>query len=115
MNSLSGRSRVKDIKQDFGPCTDATIYAFGVTNGPVIFSIKEDDGPFSTSAWDHILGNEWDKVADGTAVITYLKFKVDKTSTLNFNSNIYVHATLVSNVNFKTMENYRMHVKEHCS
>ena len=103
MNSLSGRSRVKDIKQDFAPCTDATIHAFGVTNGPVTFSIKEDDGPFSTSAWDHILGNEWDKVADGTAVITSLKFKVDKTSTLNFNSNINVHATLVSNVNFKTM------------
>ena len=114
MNSLSGSSGVKDIKQDFAPCTDATIHAFGVTNGPVTFSIKED-GPFSTSAWDHILGNEWDKVAAGTAVVTSLKFKVDKTSTLNFNSNIYVHATLVGNVNFKTMENYRMHVKEHCS
>ena len=114
MNSLTESSRVKDIKQDFAPCTAATIHAFGITNGPVTFSIKED-GPFSTSAWDHILGNEWDKVANGTAVVTSLKFKVDKTSTINFNRNIHVHATLVCNVKIKTMENYRMHVKEHCS
>ena len=77
MNFLSGSSRVEDIKQDFSPCPDATVHAFGIANGPVTISIKED-GPFSTSAWDQILGNEWDKVADGTAVVTSLKFEADK-------------------------------------
>ena len=101
MNSLSGSSRVKDIKQDFAACTDVTIHAFGVTNGPVTVSIKEDGGSFSTSVWDHILRNEWDKVANGTGVVTSLKFKVDKTSTVNFNSNIYVHATLVCKCEFQ--------------
>ena len=80
MISLNGCSRVKYIKQDFAPCTDAMVHAFGIANGTVTFSIKED-GPFSTSAWDHLVGNEWDKVANGTAAVTFLKFKVDKTST----------------------------------
>ena len=112
MNSLSESSRVRDFKQDFAPCTAATIHAFGITNGPVTFSIKED-GAFSTSAWNHLLGNEWDKVADGTAVVTSLKFKDDKTSTLNVR-NICSRDTQL-HLNFKTTENYRMHVRGQCS
>ena len=110
---FSDTNRVKDIKRDIAPCTPATLHAFGLKDGPVTFSVK-DEGPFSTASWDGVLGHEWDKVANGTAVVMSLKFKEDKTCTLNFNTNIFVHATLVSNVNFKTMENYRMHVKEYC-
>ena len=113
MHSFNDKSRIKDIKRDLVPCTPATLHAFGIEEGPVTFSIKEE-GPFSTATWDHVLGDQWDKVADGTAVIMTLRFKQDKSCALNFNKSIFVHVTLVSNVNFKTMQGYRLHVKEHC-
>ena len=82
MHSFNDKSRIKDIKRDLGPCTPATLHAFGIEKGPVTF-IKEE-GPFSTATWDHVLGDQWDKVADGTAVIMTLRFKQDKSCALNF-------------------------------
>ena len=113
MHSFSDKSRVKDIRRDIAPCTPATLHAFGIEEGPVTYSVK-DEGPFSTATWDIVLGHEWDKVANGTAVVTTLKFKQGKSCRKNFNQMIFVHVTLASNTNFKTMENYRLHVKEHC-
>ena len=60
------------------------------------------------------MGHGWDKVANGTAVVMTLKFKQGKSCRKNFNQMIFVHVTLASNTNFKTMEGYRLHVKEHC-
>ena len=113
MHSFSDKSRVKDIKRDIAPCTPATLHAFGIEEGPVTYSVK-DEGPFSTATWDIVLGHEWDKVANGTAVVTTLKFKQGKSCRKNFNQMIFVHVTLASNTNFKTMENYRSHVKDYC-
>ena len=113
MHSFSDKSRVKDIRRDIAPCTPATLHAFGIEKRSVTYSVK-DVGPFSTATWDIVLGHEWDKVANGTAVVMTLKFKQDKSCTLNFNKMIFVQVTLASNTNFKTMEGYRLHVKEHC-
>ena len=95
-------------------CTHLAFETYGDTVfGTVTYSVKYD-GALSTASWDTILGDEWDKVAEETAVMMSIKFKEDRSCTLNFNRNIFVQATLVSDVNFETMENYRMHVKEHC-
>ena len=91
----------------------ATLHASGIEEGRVAFNIKEE-GPFSTATWDHVLGDQWDEVVDGTAVSLNPRFKLDRSCALNFKKNIFVHVTLVSNVNFKTMKGYRLHVREHC-
>ena len=110
MHSFSDKSRVKDIRRDIAPCTPATLHAFGIEEGPVTYSVK-DEGPFSTATWDIVLGHEWDKVANGTAVVMTLKFKQGKSCRKNFNQMIFVHVTLASNTNFKTMKNYRKVMK----
>ena len=113
MHCYTDHSRVRDFKKDIAPSCPILMYAFGIPTegGSVTYSLKSE-GDYSTAAWDIVLGHEWDKVADGTACVTSLKFKVDKTCNLNFNKNIYVHVALVSNVNYKTMSSYRSHAKE---
>ena len=89
-------------------------FGFPAEGGSVTYSLKEER-QYSTAVWDTVLGHEWDKVADGTACVVSLKFKVDKTCSLNINKNIYVHVALVSNVNYKTMSSYRSHAKDKIS
>ena len=109
----SDQSRIRDFKKDIAPSCSVLIHAFGIPagGGSVTYSLKEE-GQYSTAVWDTVLGHEWDKVADGTACVVSLKFKVDKSCSLNFNKNIYVHVALLSNVNYKTMSGYRSHAKK---
>ena len=113
MHFHSDQSRNRDFKKDIVPSCSVLIHAFGIPagGGSVTYSLKEE-GQYSTAVWDTVLGHEWDKVADGTACVVSLKFKVDKSCSLNFNKNIYVHVALLSNVNYKTMSGYRSHAKE---
>jgi len=113
MHFYTDHSRVRDFKKDIAPSCPILMHAFGIPaeGGSVTYSLKAE-GEYSTAAWDIVLGHEWDKVADGTACVTSLKFKVDKTCSLNFHKIIYVHVALVSNVNYKTMSSYRSHAKE---
>ena len=113
MHSFNDTSRTNHIKKDIAPSWYPAIrHAFGIEEGPVTYSVK-DEGPFSTATWDTVLGHEWDKVANGTAVVKTLKFNQNKRKD-NFNTMIVVQVTVTSNISFKTMEDYRSHVKEHC-
>ena len=69
-------------------------FAIPAESGSVTYSLKEE-GQYSTAGWDTVLGHEMDKVAGGTACVVPLKFKVDKTCSLNFKQNLYVHNALV--------------------
>ena len=81
MHSFNGASRVKDSRIDVAPCTPATLHELGIRDGTVTYIVK-DEGALSI-ARDTILGDEWDKVAEGTAVVMSLKFKENrKSSTL---------------------------------
>ena len=115
MNSLIESSRVKDIEQDCSPCITAMIHDFGITNAPATFSIKEDS-PFSTAALYNVLGDEWDKVANGTAVVTSLKFKVKSLWRKNINSEFQQkHLRSRDTCIQCDFQNNGEHVEEHCS
>ena len=73
MHSFNGASRVKDIRRDVAPCTPATLHAFGIRDSTVTCSVKYDTA-LSTASWDTILGDERDKVAEGTAEVMSIKF-----------------------------------------
>ena len=116
MHFISDESKIRDFRKDIASSCSVLMHAFGIPaeGGSVTYSLKEE-GQYSTAVWDTVLGHEWDKVADGTACVVSLKFKVDKTCSLNFNKNIYVRVDLVSNVNYKTMSSYRSHAKDEIS
>ena len=77
------------------------MHAFGIPaeGGSVTYSLTEE-GHYSTAVWNTVLRHKWDKVENATACVVSLKFRIDKTCSLNFNKNIYVHVVLVSNVNY---------------
>ena len=103
MHSFNDTSRTNYIKKDIAPsCYPAIRHAFGIEEGPVTYSVK-DEGPFSTATWDTVLGHEWDKVANGTAVVKTLKFNQNKRKD-NFNTMIVAQVTVTSNISFKTMQ-----------
>ena len=57
MQSSNEASRVKNIRSDIAPSTNATLHVLGIRDGPVTYSVK-DEGAVSTASWHAILGDE---------------------------------------------------------
>ena len=89
MHFFSDQSGLRDFKKGIAPSCSVLVHAFGIPaeGDSVTYSVKEE-GQYSTAVLDTVLGHEWDKVADGTACVVSLKFKVDKTCSLIFNKNM---------------------------